>query len=135
MVADDWYVIAAVALGLGFVIFMLCDSHRLRKKQSEPLPRERIEKEGFIPGASAVEPGILLIAMSSAFVGYMAWVTPTQPPFRGGYAWLSSFLYQAFGPRGLPGLLWLFAAILIAAVLARRLRKVIRDQMSGRGDR
>lgn len=100
-----------LAMG-GLAGFIVWESFRSRR-----LSREELSK-GFRPGWAATQTALLVLAGVMVYLGVEEWMRPSHPPFEGRYALLSAALYAVLGPRGVPLLSCLGAAVCIFIVIA-----------------
>lgn len=108
-------------------IFIVWDSHRLRREPVKPLARERIEG-GFAPRGLVAWHFWLGI---SAVVGLLAlteWDRPSSPPFTGRWAWLHQAAFDLFGSRGTFLLFFAFAVVAFAYGLVLMSREMKRKR-------
>ena len=101
----------------GLAAFILWESFSSRR-----LSREELSK-GFRPGRAATHTALLVVAGVMVYLGIEEWMQPSHPPFEGRRAAFMAALYAVLGPRGLPLLSWMIAAVCIFVVIASRRRQ------------
>ena len=105
-----------VLLLVGLAVFIVWDGRRLRRASVEPLSPEAL-RNGYTPNGLVTWHFWLGMGAVLALLGLEEWSSPSRPPFKGRWSWLSQTAYDAFGVRGVFVLLMVLSVAALACGL------------------